>query len=187
MATGTNMKYFFYFITEMYMMGGFFVRFIRYLSADELAKLLQLAKSKVYKVVKGDNDSTVMWLLVGRHWIASISVGYRAESTTEYVSLCLPKAIEENNKICIDHEENQFEPKYVFDYKTCHHIRVRVMSEDRDGYKYAMWYTCYEIERKAVFAVEINTNQPEQHDDFILQLVAEELASESPRTVLRPM
>jgi len=164
-------------------MGGFFIRFIRYLSAEEFAKLLSLAKVKVHKITKNNNDSTVMWLLIGKHWIASVSVGYRAENTTEYISLC----VEENNRICIDHEENQFEPKYVFDYKTCHHIRVRVTPEDRDGYRYAVWYTCYEVERKAVFAVEINTNQPEQHDDFILQLVAEELALESPRTVLRPM
>ena len=165
------------------MMGGFFVRFIRYLSSDEFAKLLKLAKAKVYKVVKDDSDSTVMWLLIGRHWITSISVGYRVENTTEYISLC----IEENNKICIDHEENQFEPKYLFEYKTCHHVEMRITARDRDGYKYEIRYTCHEVERKAVFAVEINTNQPDQHDDFILQLVAEELASESPRTVLRPM
>ena len=169
------------------MMGGFFIRFIRYLSAEELAKLLSLARVKVHKIMGNNDDSTVMWLLIGRHWIASVSVGYRAESTTEYISLCLPKAIEEDNKVCINHEEEQFEPKYVFDYKTCHHIRVRVMTEDRDDYRYAVWYTCYEVERKAVFAVEINTTQPYDHDDFILQLVAEELASESPRTVLRPM
>jgi hypothetical protein len=173
------------------MMGGFFIRFVRYLSVEEFAKLLQLARARTFKVVKNNDDSAsdsvVMWLLIGRHWIAGVSIGYRVEGETEYISLCLPKAIEENNKICIDSEEKQLEPKYVFDYKTCHHIEVRVTSEDRDGYRYAVRYMCHEVERKAVFAVEINTNQPEQHDDFILQLVAEELASESPRTVLRPM
>ena len=172
-------------------MGGFFIRFVRYLSAEEFAKLLQLAKAKVYKVVKDDNDSAsdsvVMWLLIGRHWVAGVSIEYRVESETEYISLCLPKAIEEKNKICTDSEEKQLEPKYVFDYKTCHHIEMRITQEDEDGYRYAVRCMCYEIERKAVFAVEINTNQSEQHDEFILQLVAEELASESPRTVLRPM
>jgi hypothetical protein len=171
----------------MHMMGGFFIRFVRYLSAEEFAKLLQLAKAKVFKVVKNDSDSVVMWLLIGRHWVAGVSIGYRTESETEYISLCLPKAIEENNKICIDHEEKQLEPKHVFDYKSCHHIDMRVTQEDSDGYRYSIRYVCHEVERKAVFAVEVNTNQPEQHDEFILQLVAEELASESPRTVLRPM
>ena len=168
-------------------MGGFFIRFVRYLSAEEFAKLLSLAKAKVYKVVKDDSNSIVMWLLIGRHWVAGVSIGYRVESEAEYISLCLPKAIEENNRICIDHEEKQLEPKYVFDYRICHLIDMRVTSRDRDGYKYEVYFICHEVERKAVFAVEINTNQPEQHDDFILQLVAEELASESPRTVLRPM
>jgi hypothetical protein len=116
-----------------------------------------------------------------------VSVGYRTESETQHISLCLPRAIEENNKVCIDSEEKQLEPKYVFDYKTCHHIEMRVVQEDRDGYSYEVYFTCYEVTRKAVFAVEVNTNQPEQHDEFILQLVAEELAPESPRTVLRPM
>jgi hypothetical protein len=64
---------------------------------------------------------------------------------------------------------------------------VRVVPKNEGGYNYEIYYTCYKIDRKAVFAVEVNTNQPEQHDEFILQLVAEELASESPRTVLRPM
>jgi hypothetical protein len=169
------------------MMGGFFIRFVRYLSVEEFAKLLQLARAKVYKVSRDDGDSVVMWLLIGRHWVAGVSIGYRVEGETEYISLCLPKAIEENNKVCIDSEEKQLEPKYVFDYKTCHHIEMRVTSEDRDGYRYAVRYMCHEVERKAVFAVEINTTQPFEHDDFILQLVAEELASESPRTVLRPM
>jgi len=168
-------------------MGGFFIRFVRYLSADEFVKLLQLAKAKVHKVVKDDNDSTVMWLLIGRHWVAGVSIGYRVKSEAEYISLCLPKAIEENNGICIDHEENQLEPKYVLNYKICHHVDMRVTPEDRNGYRYVVRYACHEVERKAVFAVEINTNQPFEHDDFILQLVAEELASESPRTVLRPM
>jgi len=168
-------------------MGGFFIRFVRYLSAEELTKLIQLAKVKTFKVVKDDSDAVVMWLLIEKHWIVGVSIGYRVEGETEYISLCLPKAIEENNKICINHEEKQLEPKYVFDYKTCHHIEMRVTLEDEDGYRYAVRYMCHEVERKAVFAVEINTNQSEQHDDFILQLVAKELASESPRIVLRPM
>jgi len=168
-------------------MGGFFIRFVRYLTPEEFAKLLQLAKVKTLKIIKNDGDATVMWLLIGRHWVVGVGVGYRAESETEYISLCPPEAIKENNKICINHEERQLESKYVFDYKTCHHIGMKVEPEDKDNYKYVIRYMCHEVERKAVFAVEINTNQPEQHDDFILQLVAEELASESPRTVLRPM
>jgi hypothetical protein len=169
------------------MMGGFFIRFVRYLTAEELAKLLQLAKAKVFKVDKNGSDGVVMWLLVGKHWIAGVSIGYRTENEVEHISLCLPRAIEENNKLCIDSEERQLRPKYVLGHKTCHHIDMRVVQEDRDGYNYEVYFTCYEVTRKAVFAVEVNTNQPEQHDDFILQLVAEELASESPRTVLRPM
>jgi hypothetical protein len=173
------------------MMGGFFIRFVRYLSAEELAKLLQLARARTFKVVRsGDgraSDSVVMWLLIGRHWIASVGIGYRTEIETQHISLCLPRAIEENNKLCIDSEEKQLEPRYVFDYKLCRYVDMGVVQEDRDGYSYEVYFRCREVERKAVFAVEINTNQPEQHDDFILQLVAEELASESPRTVLRPM
>ena len=168
------------------MMGGFFIRFVMYLSAEEFARLLQLAKVKINKVVKNGGGTTVIWMLVGKHWVASVSVGFRATSDTQYISLCLPEALE-NNKICVESEESQFRPVYLFYSWDCHHISVSVRQEDRDGYRYEIRYTCYEVERKAVFAVEINTNQPEQHDDFVLQLVAEELASESPRTVLRPM
>jgi len=170
------------------MMGGFFIRFVRYLSAEEFAKLLQLARARTFKVVKNDSDSVVMWLLIGRHWVAGVSIGYRTESETEYISASAHlRQLRRTTRICIDHEEKQLEPKHVFDYKLCHHIDMRVTQEDSDGYRYSIRYVCHEVERKAVFAVEINTTQPYEHDEFILQLVAEELASESPRTVLRPM
>ena len=168
-------------------MGGFFIRFVRYLSAEEFAKLLSLARVKVHKITKNNNDSTVLWLLIGKHWVASVSVGFRTTSDTQYISLCLPEALERDNKICVESEESQFRSVYLFYNWNCHHINVSVKQEDRDGYRYEIRYTCHEVERKAVFAVEINTVQPFEHDDFILQLVAEELASESPRTVLRPM
>ena len=169
------------------MMGGFFVRFVRYLSAEEFAKLLQLAKVKTFKVNKDNNDAVVVWLLIGKHWIAGVSVGYRTTTDTQYISLCLPEAIERNSKICMDSEEKQLEPEYVFYYNTCHYVDVRVVPKNEGGYNYEIYYTCYGVERKAVFAVEVNTNHLSEHDEFVLQLVAEELASESPRTVLRPM
>jgi len=169
------------------MMGGFFIRFVRYLSTEEFAKLLQLAKVRTFKINKDNNGAVVMWLLIGRHWVAGVSIGFRTTSDTQLISLCPPKAIEENNNICIDNEERQLEPEYLFFNWDCHHIDVGVIQRDRYGYDYEVHFTCHEVERKAVFAVEINTNQPLEHDEFILQLVAEELASESPRTVLRPM
>jgi len=187
MATGINMKHIFYFLMGMHMMGGFFIRFVRYLSAEELAKLLQLAKVKVHKIMRNNNDSTVMWLLIGRHWITSVSVEFKTVGDTQYISLCIPEALEKGNKICVENEERQLSSEYLFYSWDCHHIDVSVKQKDENGYKYEVYFTCYEVERKAVFAVEINTNQPFEHDDFILQLVAEELASESPRTVLRPM
>ena len=168
------------------MMGGFFTRFIRYLSAEEFARLLQLARVKINKVIKNGGNTTVVWMLIGKHWIASVSIGFRTTSDTQDISLCPPEALE-NNKICVESEERQLSSAYLFHSWDCHHINVSVRQEDRDGYRYEIRYTCYEIERKAVFAVEINTMQPFEHDGFILQLVAEELASESPRTVLRPM
>ena len=169
------------------MMGGFFVRFVRYLSTEEFAKLLQLAKVRTFKINKDNNDAIVTWLLIGKHWIAGVSIGFRTTSDTQHISLCSPEAIEENNKICIDSEERQLESEWLFWNWDCHHINVNVVQRDRNGYSYEIYFTCYGVERKAVFAVEINTNQLLEHDDFILQLVAEELASESPRTVLRPM
>jgi len=168
-------------------MGGFFVRFVKYLSAEELARLLQLARVKIHRVIKNDSDVNVMWMLIGRHWIASVSIGFRTTSDTQHISLCPPELLERNDRICLEQEERQLKSEYLFFNWDCNHITTSIKQEDRDGYRYEIYYTCYEVERKAVFAVEINTNQPEQHDDFILQLVAEELASESPRTVLRPM
>ena len=163
------------------------MRFIRYLSAEELAKLLQLAKVKVHKIMGNNNGSTVVWMLVGKHWVASVSIGFKTVGDTQHISLCIPEALEKNNKICVESEERQLSSEYLFYSWDCHHIDVSVKQKDKNGYKYEVYFTCYEVERKAVFAVEINTTQPYDHDDFILQLVAEELALESPRTVLRPM
>jgi hypothetical protein len=169
------------------MMGGFFIRFVRYLSAEELAKLLQLAKVRTFKINKDDNDAIVTWLLVGRHWVAGVSVGYRTTSDTEHISLCPPELLERDSRICVEQEERELGLEWLFWSWDCHHIDVSISQKDENGYGYEIRYICYEINRKAVLAVEVNTNQPEQHDEFILQLVAEELASESPRTVLRPM
>ena len=169
------------------MMGGFFIRFIKYLSAEELAKLLQLAKVKINKIIKNDNNAVVIWMLVGKHWIASVSIKFRTTGDTHYVGLCSPDLLERGDRICVEREQRQLESAWLFRSWDCHHITASVKQVDSNGYRYEIYFTCYEIERKAVFAVEINTTQPYEHDDFILQLVAEELASESPRTVLRPM
>jgi hypothetical protein len=169
------------------MMGGFFVRFVRYLSAEEFAKLLQLARARTFKVIKGNSDATVIWMLVGRHWVVAVSIGFRTTGDTHHISFCPPELVEEGNKLCMKQEERKLEPEWLFWNWGCHHIDVSILQKDENGYDYEIHYTCYEIERKAVFGVEINTTQPEQHDDFVLQLVAEELTSESPRTVFRPM
>jgi hypothetical protein len=169
------------------MMGGFFIRFVRYLSVEEFAELLQLAKFKTFKIDKDNNDAIVTWLLIGKHWVAGVSVGYRTTGDTEHISLCPPNLLERGNKLCAEQEERGLRSEWMFYNWDCHHIDVGIIQKDGNGYDYEVHYTCYEVDRKAVFAVEINTNQSEQHDEFILQLVAEELASESPRTVLRPM
>jgi len=168
-------------------MGGFFIRFVRYLSAEEFAKLLQLARVKIHRVIRNGNNASVVWLLIGRHWIVSVSIRFRTTDDMQHISLCPPELLERNDKICTEQEERQFRSEYLFYSWDCHHVTVSVKQMDRDGYRYEIYFTCYEVERKAVFAVEINTTQPHEHDDFILQLVAEELTSESPRTVLRPM
>jgi hypothetical protein len=169
------------------MMGGFFIRFVRYLTAEDFAKLLQLARARTFKVVKNGSDAVVMWLLIGRHWVAGVSVGFRTAGDTHHISFCPPELLERGDKMCVEQEERELRSEWLFQSWDCHHIDVSVKQGDREGYRYEIHYTCYEVERKAVFAVEINTTQPFDHDDFILQLVAEELTSESPRTVLRPM
>jgi hypothetical protein len=170
-----------------YMMGGFFIRFVRYLSAEEFAKLLQLARARTFKVVKNDSDSVVMWLLIGKHWVVAVSIGFRTTGDTHHISFCPPELLERSDKICVEQEERGLRSEWLFWNWDCHHITASIVQTDRNGYSYEIHFTCYEVERKAVFAVEINTTQPYEHDEFILQLVAEELASESPRTVLRPM
>ena len=151
------------------MMGGFFIRFDLELSPSELYELMRRAKEKVF-VVRND---VVYWLFIGSHWMATVKVWMpRFLNYTEYISW-----IEDTSEERMERYFN--EPIYVAD-ESCDNVEVEVTSHE-------IRYYCKAVRRYATFAVEINTNDIEKHDKYILQLTAVSIGESSFAKMLRPM
>jgi len=150
-------------------MGGFFIRFDLELSPSELYELMRRAKEKVF-TARGE---AVYWLFIGSHWVSIIKVWMpRFLNYTEYISW-----IEDVNEERI--EKYFSEPIYVAD-ENCDDVEIEVT-------RYEIRYYCKSVKRYATFAVEINTNDVEKHDKYILQLTAVSIGESSFAKMLRPM
>jgi hypothetical protein len=151
------------------MMGGFFVRFNIELTPNELYEIIRRAKEKVFIV----RNYAVYWLFIGGHWVATVKIWMpRFLSYTEYISW-MEDASEER---IVEHFST---PIYVAD-ESCNDVDAEITSLE-------IRYYCKQVRRYATFVVEINTNDIEKHDKYILQLVAVAIGETTFTNMFRPM